>query len=124
MSTVLNYAEAEVQFFKSLEGTAEQHIIEQSIYRLSLVKEKSPGCLEKTGYCNSCSRIGRANDICSHCQIDFCDIAVDQRCLECGCNTIELSFAKDSCSGGCYPPRMDKKEWEQFKKLNNLSQLC
>ena len=37
-------------------------------------------------------------------------------CVMCGCQTTELQMANKACDGDCYPPMMNKKQWEAFKK--------
>ena len=47
-------------------------------------------------------------------------LSMDKECKEsgqckiCGCKTPEMQFDTKSCKGECYPPMMDKKEWELF----------
>ncbi len=70
-----------LDFFESLPV----HIQEQVNYRISLVQEKSPECLEK------------------------------KECIKCGCSIPDLFYANKQCDGKCYPVMMDEKEWEIFK---------
>jgi len=94
LKSILNYAEAEYQSWKSTSKflDADKHIEEQSIWRLSQIKEKSPICLEGS-------------------------------CILCGCSTQEKSFEMGKCNGGCYPIRMSAIEWNKFKKKNNI-EVC
>ena len=124
LSNILNYAEAEVQAFKAEAGTAEQYIVEQAIWRLSQVKEKSPGCMQAMGYCNVCDRKGLANQHCTYCFDGMYTEAVGVRCQICGCDTKDLTFGIKSCEGQCYPERMNKEEWNQFKLDNKITQIC
>lgn len=71
-----------------------KHIEEQSIWRLSQVKEKSPECMTN-GFCRLC-----------------------------GCDVIDKSFEMDSCTGKCYPERMNEKKWNEFKKQNKIDNIC
>lgn len=92
LSNIVNYLEAEVRYWKSTSSFLEnpKHIDEQSIWRLSQIKEKSPECIQEL------------------------------RCINCGCVTIEKSFETKACEEGCYPELMDEKTWENFKKENNI----
>lgn len=36
-------------------------------------------------------------------------------CVACGCVTTALQMADKACAGDCYPPFMDKHNWEAFK---------
>jgi predicted nucleic acid-binding Zn ribbon protein len=67
-----------------------KHIDEQSIWRLSQVKEKSPECIQHL------------------------------HCVICGCDIQEKSFENNGCDEGCYPPMMNKEDWENFKKSNQI----
>ena len=40
-------------------------------------------------------------------------------CVKCGCETTELQMANKSCDMLCYPPMMNKTEWEKFKNGKN-----
>lgn len=44
----------------------------------------------------------------------------DGQCKKCGCTTPDLQFTNSSCDGFCYPPLVDKKTWEQFKRAGNI----
>ena len=37
-------------------------------------------------------------------------------CKECGCATTALQMANKSCEGFCYPPMMNKSQWDYAKK--------
>lgn len=115
--------DAEVQNWKDESGNCESYIKEQSIWRLSQIKEKSPECLMLTGYCTHCSAIGPANVICSKCNLGINSKAMGRRCIECGCDIYDLSFQRKGCEGSCFPKRMFKEEWEEFKKKNNI-EIC
>ena len=39
-------------------------------------------------------------------------------CIKCGCAVPGLQAADDSCEGGCYPPLLNSKDWEDFKKTD------
>lgn len=41
-------------------------------------------------------------------------------CKACGCKTPQLQLADESCDGNCYPPFMEKEEWEKYKKENHV----
>lgn len=92
LSNILNYAEAEVRFWKSTAKFLNnpKHIDEQSVWRLSEVKDKSPDCIQQL------------------------------RCINCGCTTTEKVFADQGCDEGCFPPMMNKEAWENFKKTHNI----
>ncbi len=36
-------------------------------------------------------------------------------CKLCGCMTTQLQMANKKCEGDCYPPMMNKGEWEYYK---------
>lgn len=42
------------------------------------------------------------------------------KCVICGCQTPQLQMAGEACEGNCYPEMMDKKEWENYKKENQI----
>ena len=92
LSNILNYAEAEVRFWKSTSKFLDnpRYIDEQSIWRLSQVKDKNPECIQEL------------------------------RCKNCGCITQEKVFADQGCEEGCYPKLMSAEIWEQYKKENNI----
>ena len=95
LSNILNYAEAEVRHWKSTSDFLKnpEHIDEQSIWRLSQIKEKSPECIQEL------------------------------RCVNCGCDINEKSFESKGCDEGCYPPMMNKAEWTAFKRENNITEI-
>src|SRR6478609_10766631 len=37
-------------------------------------------------------------------------------CIICGCYTPQLQMTDASCEGNCYPPMMNKQEWEKYKE--------
>lgn len=39
-------------------------------------------------------------------------------CVMCGCKTTALQMANKSCEGVCYPPMLNKKEWNKFKECS------
>lgn len=92
LSNILNYAEAEVRFWKSTSKFLNnpQYIDEQSIWRLSQIKEKSPECIQHT------------------------------YCINCGCDIKEKSFESQGCEEGCYPELMKEKEWNDYKQKHNI----
>ena len=90
LSTILNYAEAEFRYWQYLSESLPQHITEQSIYRASEIKKKSPICLEQS------------------------------QCVHCGCSFPEKLFEQDGCEKGCYGERLNEKDWNVFKKENNI----
>jgi len=92
LSNILNYAEAEVRYWKSTSKFLGNppHIDEQSIWRLSQIKEHSPECMQHT------------------------------YCVFCGCDVKEKSFETKGCEEGCYPELMDKETWEKFKQKHNI----
>ena len=91
LSNIINYLGAEYQVWKHINKDEPTYISEQSLHRLNLVKEKSPQCWEKG------------------------------ECIHCGCSLVESTFGFKGCEHGCYPDRMSKKEWEQFKKKNKIT---
>lgn len=42
-------------------------------------------------------------------------------CRICGCETPALQMANKACDKPCYPKMMGRKDWEDFKKKNNLT---
>ena len=40
-------------------------------------------------------------------------------CKICGCATTALQMANKACPKPCYPVMMNKKDWEEFKKVQN-----
>lgn len=80
-------------FRKSIQGFAlPTHIWEQTIYRRTEVIKKSPSCWESGN------------------------------CIYCGCEILGKTIEDRGCENEpkCYPDMMKKKEWEQFKKDNNI----
>jgi hypothetical protein len=59
-------------------------------------------------------------------QITFRESVANKECLKngyCKCNCIlpDMFYADKTCEDQCYPPMLNKKEWEEFKdKLNRL----
>ena len=92
LSNILNYAESEFRQWQSTSRILKcpQHIEEQSVWRLSQIKENSNECLEK-GFCRGC-----------------------------GCLTIDKTFEQDKCALGCYPERMNENDWKIFCKKHNI----
>lgn len=43
-------------------------------------------------------------------------------CVKCGCETTHLQMANKKCDGDCYPPMMNRKQWEKFKKNRQYSE--
>jgi hypothetical protein len=95
LSNILNYAEAEVRFWKSTSKFLDnpKHIDEQSIWRLSEVKDKSPDCIQQL------------------------------RCIGCGCQIMEKVFESKACEEGCYPEMMSKDIWEKYKENNKITNI-
>ena len=42
-------------------------------------------------------------------------------CKICGCETTALQMCSRACDKPCYPPMMDKYQWELFKKYHQIS---
>lgn len=42
-------------------------------------------------------------------------------CQECGCMTTNLQFANKSCDGNCYPPVLNIRNWEKYKRGHFIS---
>lgn len=40
-------------------------------------------------------------------------------CKMCGCQTTALQMANKSCTGGCYPTMLVKKDWKELKQKGN-----
>ena len=38
-------------------------------------------------------------------------------CIKCGCMTTALQFCNKACKGSCYTPKVNKRLWEDFKKM-------
>lgn len=71
-------------------GFLESHIKEQALFRLWLVKQRSPECYE--------------SNICTHC----------------GCTVDSKIFEDRSCSGTCYGEMLSKDKWEHYKEYHPL----
>lgn len=72
-------------------GFLESHIKEQALFRLWLVKQRSPKCYEENS------------------------------CVACGCEVSSKIFESRKCSAGlCYGEMLSKHEWEQYKKEHPL----
>lgn len=41
-------------------------------------------------------------------------------CIKCGCDTPHLQMANKACDGNCYPPMLNKGDWEIFKFVNHI----
>lgn len=42
-------------------------------------------------------------------------------CLKCGCSLPGKHYVKESCNDGLrFPDLMEEKEWEEYKKANNI----
>src|ERR1700760_3870761 len=65
------------------------HIEEQAYWRITLIKERSPICIQQG------------------------------QCKVCGCSTDEIVFEDRSCKGDCYPPMMNADTWAQYKTTHN-----
>ena len=70
-------------------GELPNHIKEQAIWRLNLVKEKSPECYNT------------------------------DKCVKCGCQVSAKVFEDRPCESkpSCYPEMMTKEQWENFINL-------
>ena len=93
--TISNFAEAELRRFRSTIEflKPETHIIEQSIWRDSLLKER---CFE-------------------------CYSSPDKQCIKaCGCDLNGLIWQNDAHELNCFPAMMKSDVWEQFKLDNNI----
>ena len=69
-------------------GFLESHVKEQALFRLWLVKQRSPECYE--------------TNVCTHC----------------GCTVDSKIFEDRQCSGTCYGEMLGKDKWEAFKKIS------
>lgn len=96
LSNILNYADAQVNQWKSTSSfmKLDKYKEEQSIWRLEQIKDKSPECLK------------------------------DGICVMCGCDVVEETFGWKGCDYGCYPNRLSKELWEKFKTNNKIKQIC
>lgn len=49
------------------------------------------------------------------------DCIPNNACIYCGCDAKKIIFREESCNNGSrFPDLMDKEEWKQFKKDNNV----
>lgn len=49
------------------------------------------------------------------------DCLIKNKCVYCGCPPQKKSWTDTSCNGGeRFPDLMNKQDWEQFKKDNNI----
>ncbi len=78
-------------WFRSILPTP-KHIKEQILWRREQVKDKSPMCW------------------------------IEGHCIQCGCEIMGKTKADMGCENEpyCYPEMMGKKEWQEFKKTNNI----
>lgn len=56
-------------------------------------------------------------------RMDKCkdDCLPNGECIKCGCPTIKKMMNPESCNGGeRFPDIMNKEDWEEFKKENNI----
>ena len=88
--SIKNFLEAKLMYLRYW-WKGESWILEQALWRLEQVKEKSPRCIEEGA------------------------------CINCGCEWKDKKhFEPEACELGCYPEWMNKQEWTQFK-LNNYA---
>lgn len=66
------------------------HREEQYKWRLSLIQEKSPLCIEQGS------------------------------CRICGCDVEGLALSDPPCEGNCFPEIMNEVQWSQYKKINKI----
>lgn len=72
-------------------GFLESHIKEQALFRLWLVKQRSPKCFE------------------------------DDSCVECSCQISSKVFESRGCSANiCYEEMLDRERWEEYKNTHPL----
>lgn len=45
---------------------------------------------------------------------------INNEVCKCGCDIPDLFYADKACEFGCYPKLMNKEEWEQYKKDENI----
>lgn len=69
-------------------GFLESHVKEQALFRLWLVKQRSPECYETNS------------------------------CVHCECTVDSKIFEDRQCSGTCYGEMLSKEDWEEFKKIS------
>lgn len=117
LKNITNFLEAEIRLHQN---NCPAHIKEQASWRLQQIKEKSPECLKRIGYCSACSKRGEPNDQCSCLKGHFIG-PIGSFCLDCGCDTFEKVFQMQKCEGGCFPERMDEKDWNKFKIKNDVN---
>ena len=43
------------------------------------------------------------------------------KCIGCGCTMPAVLLANKPCMIGCYGPMLEKEEWKQFKRTNNIN---
>lgn len=48
------------------------------------------------------------------------DCVVYGKCIICNCATEKKSWSQTSCNPDRFPDRMNKEQWEQFKKENGI----
>ena len=93
LSNIKGFLQGNLRSFRNdMDGLElDSHIREQSIWRLKEISKKSPGCLKGD-------------------------------CLICGCDTYSKVFEDRECKADdpCYPIMMDKEEWGNYKKTNNI----
>lgn len=70
--------------------TPAPHIKEQAVWRLTEINKKSPECTKQGS------------------------------CISCGCDLSGKVWEDRACDENCYPIMMTEKEWETFKKINNI----
>jgi hypothetical protein len=76
---------------KYRQHTSDDTVMQQFYWRQKLVVEKSPMCI------------------------------LSGKCVHCGCDTPDLFYGEQPCEGNCFPEWMEKEEWEDFKKTNNIA---
>ncbi len=81
-----------IDYDNSTLNAQNDHTLEQVIWRISQVSEKSPNCLNGICYCG-----------CDTPDLFFCDSVCNEG------------------KGTCYGPMKTKEEWEEFKAANNIS---
>lgn len=93
--SISNFAEAELRRFKNTVQIFKpaEHIIEQSIWRDSLLKQN---CTE-------------------------CYLSPDKQCIKaCGCDLNGLIWQDDAHELNCFPKMMGMTEWYDYKTNNNI----
>jgi hypothetical protein len=93
--TISNFAEAELRRFQNAINIfkPEQHIIEQSIWRNSLLKEKCKECYNSP----------------------------NKQCIKaCGCDLNGIIWQTDKHELDCFPEMMKCDTWNNFKITNNI----